>query len=290
MAVRKSMDFSYNDVLHFSEALRYASPRIKELMLEHIDRELKWNYFNGLDDVPYCDISKAIDVGEEMLCWGPNYLYVWFDKSGVPFYAGKGRDTARMAQVRYKSRSDAFKAKISEGGCHSVMVAMHISDKHIDMLEKELIAYLYCAGHPIVNNKDLPDSREVVLRNLFKECRDASKASEILDADVSKKWAELSDRWYKMGEVYLLVDSLVGEKWNGKSAELKPPAFEPRKLEYNGIKKTYAQWAKEPGVTVTGPAIRKRIENGWPVHDALFTPAVKHGPGQATCFRKESKS
>ena len=44
-------------------------------------------------------------------------------------------------------------------------------------------------------------------------------------------------------------------------------------LSFNGVEKTYDQWARSPGVMVSGATIRNRIENrGWTVEDALFTP------------------
>lgn len=65
---------------------------------------------------------------------------------------------------------------------------------------------------------------------------------------------------------------------NGK----KPPprtraAYQHVYLSARGKTMTRNEWTKEPGVSVSGPAIRRRLKLGWDVDKAIFEPASDTG-------------
>lgn len=271
-------NYSYAWVRPIAECFRYASPEIRKEIYTRIEKEIEYEEkrIKSLTEVSYCDMSHVVDMAQYN-GWGPNYLYVWLDEKGWPFYVGKGRETSRLLQYEYKTRSVAFQEKIRKGGCHVCMIAKNISDGDIDAWERELIAYLYCSGYKLLNEKDKPNSEQVIMRNMFMRCQDAEKVSRSVGYDVAALWEEYEQLAEDLSEVYKVLEEIIGAIWTGGCADLTPKEKKPGKtLIYNGIEKTYAEWAKEPGVTVTVGAIRTRVEkNGWSPHDALFTPSLQ---------------
>lgn len=59
--------------------------------------------------------------------------------------------------------------------------------------------------------------------------------------------------------------------WDGAYPEGR---YNGKTVCFNGEKKTYAQWQKDPRVKVSGATIRSRIEKGWSIEEALFTPSL----------------
>jgi hypothetical protein len=74
-------------------------------------------------------------------------------------------------------------------------------------------------------------------------------------------------------------DALFGPKLTHTGFRKPPPPPQPKHhrsnavaLTINGVTKTSAEWAREPGCTVCDSTIRMRFRAGWPHDRAVFDP------------------
>lgn len=206
-------------IYEVSRFIAYATPEMREEIRKSVE---KWVANEDADCVVsgYCDCSKAVELGKTRYSWGPCYLYIWLDKDGKPFYAGKADGGTRMADYKYNTRSSEFQAKIAEGGCHSVKVVKHVASENIDDMERWLISYLCWKGYSLVNKKDLPSKEKMVLWSLFTKYE---KYSDVVK-DLGESAASLFQDWKTdMGDyapIIMMLDGIVGVPWEGECAEL----------------------------------------------------------------------
>lgn len=266
-----SEDFFYG----IARLISTATPERREKLRKEIERRVKSHdsYYVVSD---YCDRSRAVELGKARREWGDCYLYVWLDKDGVPFYAGKGEVEGRDAEFKYSSRSKEFQDKIREGGCHSVMVAKHISARDIDDVEKWLIAYLCWKGYPLVNKKDVPSKETLVLWSIFTKCKDWKSVSADLGKDAAKIYSSWSTDMRDYAPIISVLDSVIGVEWTGDTADITPKERKPAEtLTYKGETLTWKEWGNKIGV-VQGSTIRTRVKVlGWDVEKALYTPSAQ---------------
>ncbi len=242
--------------------------KIKERVERAVAREDSKYTVSG-----YVDCSMAVECGGGY-CWGNNYLYVWFDREGKPFYVGQAADTNRIYQFEYKTRSERFQDKIREGGCHSAMVAKHIVSGEIDKLEKNLMAYLAWKGHSLVNQRDMPSKEQLTLWNMFEKQKDRASVRKNLGDEALDLYIEWEQTMKELAPIVSVLESMIGVRWDGECAEFKPKMGQvAEKVSWNGQEKTYLEWAKEPGCSVTHATIKGRIAKGWTMAEALFTPS-----------------
>jgi hypothetical protein len=274
----------YDDTWIFDVAqfISYASPEERQKIKERIETYVaKHDSYFVVDG--YVDRSLAVDCHQGSF-WGKHYLYVWLDRNGMPFYAGRSNDFVRPWTCK-TGRSEKFKAKIAEGGCHCVLVAKNIHSGDISYLEQDLIAYLVYQGYELVNTQAVPSQGELVLWDMFRgytteeDVKKAFRRSASLEKILSS-YIEWQGRLCGIAPIIEVLNKVIGAKWDGETATLerkeKPKA---KTIVYNGVEKTYGEWAKEPYVKVGGATIQKRIEkHGWSVEDALLTPPITKIP------------
>jgi hypothetical protein len=180
-----------------------------------------------------------------------------------------------MGQYEYNTRSQAFKDRILEGGCHAVLVAKGISGKKVDDLEKQLITYLCWKGYPLVNVKDVPGKEKHILWTVFEKY----KTKDAVRTYLGDEAVDLYDDWYiamrALAPIITVLEKVIGSKWEGECADLAPKAKKPAAtLTFNGETKTFNEWGKAVGVH--GSTIKIRIEKlGWPIEKALSTPSIQ---------------
>lgn len=193
----------------FTDMIATASPEIREEMRRRFETEItRHERWMGLTK-NFVDLSKAVDLGDFHKGWGSNYLYIWLNGEGVPFYAGQAKDRDRVSQFSSTTRSEAFKNVVRNGGCHAVVVAKHIPDSKINELERGLIAYLKWEDYPIVNNRDLPSPME---------CSMAKRIAKV--GKSTMKQVFLSHTQYKTDftKIFTVLDGVVGVEWIGECA------------------------------------------------------------------------
>ena len=252
-----------------------ATPEMREKLRRRIEKEIQsedsYYVVSG-----HCDRSKAVELGKTLYEWGECYLYVWLDKNGIPFYAGKGEVSGRDGDFKYNTRSTDFQARIAEGGCHSVMVVKHVSPRYIDEMERWLISYLCWKGYPLVNQKDVPSKEKMIMWSMFTKYENRVDVVSDLGEKAGELWRDwVSDmRWYK--PIVDVLKSVIGEKWEGHCADITPKERKPAEtLTYKGETHTWNEWGKKIGV-VSGSTIRTRVKVcGWDVEKALFTPSAQ---------------
>lgn len=268
-----------SDVARF---IAYASHEERKRIKERIESYVAERDAQFIVD-GYVDRSLAVDCHQRGF-WGEHYLYIWLDSKGIPFYAGQSNSFTRPSECK-SNRTPQFKAKIAEGGCHCVLVAKNIHSGDINYLEQDLIAYLVYQGYELVNVKDIPSQGELVLWNMFREytteedVKRAFRKTASLEKVLSS-YREWQMRLCEIAPIIEVLNKVIGTKWEGETATIvvkeKPKA---KTIVYNGVEKTYGEWAKEPYVKVGGATIQKRIEkHGWSVEDALLTPPITKIP------------
>ncbi len=250
-----------------------ASPTVRNEIKMRVERAVR-NEDSDCRIDGYCDCSKAVELKGHF--WGWNYLYVWLDGQGVPFYVGKGSRTNRIADFKYSTRSNEFQDRVREGGCHAVKVAKHISDKEIDYLEKSLISYLCWRGYPLVNRRDVPDREKLGLWSIFEQMDDNKDIIRTLSGTVKDCYNEWRYCMETLSPIIGVLDEVIGCTWAGECADLTPKTRKPAEtLTYNGETLTYDEWGKRIGV-VEGSTIRTRVKVcGWDIDRALYTPSAK---------------
>lgn len=218
-------DFDEGWIWNVVDMLKFASPEFREKIMDRIQHGMSFHDSQFIVD-GYCDKSRAAEFGGYHYSWGENYLYVWLDNEGLPFYAGQANNLDRPAQYKCKTRSEAFKTKIAEGGCHSVLVAKHIHKDLIDEMEKKLIKYLCWRGYPIVNVKDMPPRSEMLLWTIFSSSPNTESVRVKLGDDgVDLFWSWKNDM-EALKPIIDVLDSVVGQKWDGECAVLSYPSEE----------------------------------------------------------------
>lgn len=248
----------------FEDFVATASPEIRREIQKRVEKAVA-----SEDKIPrgypWVDWSKAVDLGDKYNGWGHNFLYVWLNGSGVPFYVGQARVTNRPGDFEYDTRSSEFQDVIREGGCHSVVIAKHISQKAIDDLEKGLISYFCWKGYPLVNKRDLPSTME---------CRMAEKLSRAGKLTLEEVFFGATEYDFEFERIFAVLSEVVGAPWGGECAEFKPKlGQQAEKISWNGQEKTYREWSKEPGVSVNHATIKSRIAKGWTIPEAIYTPS-----------------
>ena len=216
----KSNEYDNSWIWEFEKMMAYTTPEKREKIMSrvnaYVEREDSRYTISG-----YCDRSKAVELGDVVHGWGPCYLYVWLDKNGIPFYVGKSDGGDRMAEYKYNTRSSEFQAKISEGGCHSVMVVKHVSPYYIDEMEKWLISYLCWKGYPLVNKKDVPSREKLAVWSLCEKHRNVRDVDKELGEELSDLFVEWRDAMRKYTPIIIMLDEVIGSKWTGECAEFK---------------------------------------------------------------------
>ena len=270
-----SFDWGWVDVI--SDMMAYASPELREEIRKEVQKRIQWQECAGRI-YGHCDESHAADLGDKRKGWGKGYLYVWLDREGQPFYAGKAVDPSRMGQYAHKTRSEEFQDRIREGGCHAVMVAKHIPDHRIDELERNLISYMCWRGFPLVNVKDTPSKEKNLIWSVFWTCKDATEVLNRLGDDAMDVYWEWKHNMDDLAPVIAVLDKVIGKKWDGACANLTPKEKKPpQTFTFNGETKTWKEWGKAIGVN--GSTIKIRIEKlGWPAEKALTTPSAQAKP------------
>jgi hypothetical protein len=271
-------DFDSSWTFDVAKFIAHASPTERQRIKERIESYIAKHDAQFVVD-GYVDRSLAVDCHQRDF-WGEHYLYVWLDAKGIPFYAGQSNGFIRPWACK-TGRSAKFKRKIAEGGCHCVLLAKNIHSGDINYLEQDLIAYLIYQGYELVNTKDVLSQGEIALWDMFREytTEDEVKKAFRKSASLEKILFSYREWQRRLGEIAPIIEVLnkvVGAKWEGETATLdikgKPKS---KTIVYNGTEKTYAEWAKEPGVTVGAATIQQRIEKrGWSIEDALFTPSI----------------
>lgn len=87
-----------------------------------------------------------------------NYVYVWKDKYGEPFYVGKGTGNR---YIDCTNRCQAFVVKVSvEDGCYSTIVADNLSSTEALKKESEIITELIGSGCCLFNIDQNPNGQQ----------------------------------------------------------------------------------------------------------------------------------
>lgn len=283
----------YNDnwIWEVSRMIAQATPekrkKIKRAVEEQIARDDNSYCVEG-----YCDRSRAIELAESPCCWGNASVYVWLDKDGIPFYAGKCNDGAsRMGEFKYNTRSEDFQLRIAEGGCHAVLLAKHVSPREIDEVEKWLITYLFWKGYPLVNKKDVPNRETLALWSLFQKYENRRDVTKEFDEEIGDLFRDWKTNMRDYTPIIRVLDCVVGVAWDGECADISPLNKKPPEtLTYNGETRTYIEWGHHLGI-VDGATIRTRIKVlGWDVEKALFTPSAQAASRERMRRAREEKS
>ncbi len=193
----------------FGDMVATASPEIREEIRRRLEKAVHTEEWSIGLAKPYVDWSHASDLGDLYKGWGPNYLYVWLNKDGVPFYAGQAKDRNRVEHFTSSTRSEKFKKIVGRGGCHAVVVAKHIPDTKIDGLERELIAFLKWKEYPIVNEKDLPSERE---------CKMAKKIADSSGYPIDRVFLLQSEYNSDFKKILNVLDEVVCAEYVGECA------------------------------------------------------------------------
>lgn len=202
-------NYNWGYMRMFEDFVANASPEIQEEIMECIERA-RHRDICPWGTKAWTDWDKAADLGDKYNGWGRNLLYVWLNSDGIPFYVGQAVDSARPSQFKYKTRSEAFRDVIREGGCHSVVVAKHIPQSKIDNLEKELISYFCWKEYPVVNAQGLPSSME---------CRMAKKIAKAGNMSVEDVFLCNTEHDREFKAIFSVLDKVVGQPWNGECAK-----------------------------------------------------------------------
>lgn len=154
-------DWSFMRV--FVDFVATASPEIREEIYRELAMAIRREDDPCRTTQEHVDWNHMVDLGDKHGGWGRNYLYVWLNDDGMPFYVGQCTNTVRPGTYKYQSRSRDFQEVVKRGGCRAVVIAKHIPKSKIDDLESELISWFCWNEYPLVNVRCVPSKKEIAL-------------------------------------------------------------------------------------------------------------------------------